>query len=453
MRKQRYQRSVAQNKDPARVNTDTSDQDAQLLKTQLQGLKMIWADDEEEEEIKRGDNYNSIDQDMKDASSEVQSISAKGEKAHPELSEELHRSINGDKVMMAEAKKEYIINKYGEDAYANYVGYSYKNQPLVDKKANATKFIASIPADKYSDKFLSERDFDLKKYFTDTEITEIHVGKYTAKAKDFIVSTPITDANVGKVTEQLATRIDMANLPKKQRVMLKETLATKISKFKDAKLKQFNRNSEQIESDYLAGKISSIEDYANLNDSGAKSVGNAMYVKKQQALQENSISFRQFMNTPKGVRADNVFVAKRDSFIKSEYQAIKGVSADESNSYLLRPVDAIPSDKVMAVELLYNYYDEKKRDNPEFTLDNARDELYSGGTNATDAQKLIEDTFRRYTEIGLDKKQYVNLLKTTSGRQELLRLSAEKNMSIRIPTPSEDDNYEPRSRSEQPRTN
>jgi len=454
MRKQRYQRSVAQGKEPARVNRDTSDLDMQLLNTQLTGLKAIWADEGEEEPIKRGDNYNAIDQYNKDQASKVQSLSATGEKANPELSEALNVAISGDKVMMAEINKQHIIDTYGEDAYQNYIGVSYKNQPIVDKKANFNKFIASIPADKYSEKFLSERNIDPSKFLdTEAEIKAMHVGKYTLKAKDFIISTPITDANVGKVTKQLADRIKESNLPDKQNVMLNGVLATKISKFKDAKLKAFNRQSDQIESDYLAGNVSNIDNYAALNDSGAKSVGNAMFVKNQQALQTNQMSFRKFMQPPQGERAKNTFVAKRDNFVKAEYKTIAAVAAKESNSFLLRPVETIPVDKEMTVEILYNYYNEKKKTNPDYTLDEAKDELYSGGEKPTDDQKLLKDTFRSYTKIGLNRAEYVNLLSTSSGREKLRRRAAKNNLRVRIPLPSEDNNdKQPRAKSERPVT-
>tara|TARA_R110000764_G_scaffold41616_1_gene93653 strand:+ start:383 stop:1753 length:1371 start_codon:yes stop_codon:yes gene_type:complete len=455
MRKQRYQRSIAQGKDPKRVNTDTSDLDMQLLNTQVKGLKAIWADEGEEEPIKRGDDHNAIDQDMKDASSEVQSESATGKKANPELSEKLNIAINGDKVMMANSHREALIKKYGEDSVNNYIGFSYKNQPIVDKKANARKFVASIPANKYSEKFLSERKIDLKKYFTDAEFAKLHVDKLTIKAKDFINNTPLTDANVGKVTKQLSDRVAASNLPDGTKKMLNETIQSNLSKFKDAKLKAFNRQSDQEVSDFAQGNVSNIDDYAALNDSGAKSVGNTMFVKNQQALQANKMSFRNFMTPPPkdAPRAKRVFIAKRDTFIISEYKTIAAVAAKESNSFLLRPVEAIPVNRVMAVEILYNYYNEKKKANPDYTLDEAKDELYSGGTNATDDQKLLKDTFRRYTAIGLNREEYVTLLKTSSGREKLRRRAAKNNLRVRIPLPSEDNNdKKPRTKSERPVT-
>jgi hypothetical protein len=464
MRKQRYQRSVAESKDPARVDTDTFDQDSRLLKTQLTALKSIWSDDEEKA-AKKGKTHNAMAQDLKDAQNNFKKWSAAGvDMTEEELQGQLggqafqnsdsplKLGIEGSLVEIADSMRDELVDKYGEENVDQNMAYLNENQPIVDKNVSFDKYAASIAAKDYTDDYWSKRGVDPLDYISKTELAQLHVDKYTQQGVEFIQSTPLNDGNIAKVTEQLSEKIEAAELPKLQAAKLKQALSTKITKYKDNKLKMFNLESEKIKSDYLTGKVSSIRDYKKLNNEDAKSVGNVMFTKKTQDLQDGNISFSRFNTIPSGERVGDVYQAKVNKHVASEYKLIKGVAADASNEFLLKPVKSVPVDQELAVELMYNYYNERKRDNPEFTLDDAKDGLYSTNSK-THIQQLLADSHRDYLDVVKDKAEYIKLLKTTSGRMELRRKAAmAKKPWARQNDDIEENNEPTRSSTERPKT-
>lgn len=480
MRKQRYQRYIAQSQDPARVNESTADLDMQFLDTQVKALKNIWAD-EEEEEIKKGDSYGAFDQDLKDlenksinwTTSEAELTADELEarkgvfggqsyveqsQAHlsnPSIESPLKLVAEGDKVKLASMFKQELIEKYGEEEFNQNILYMNKYQPVIDKRARFLKLAESVPSKSYEPDYFSKRGVDPAddQYLGKQGAAQFNIEKLTQKAQDFISSTPLNDGNIGKVTAQLAERINAANLPDKQAMRLKQTLSTRITKFKDAKLKQFNLESEEIKTAYLTGKVPSIRDYSKLNNADAKNVGNAMFVKNSQALREGKISYSRFKQVPSGPRAMATYKTKVDAYVAAEYRLIKGVAASVSNEFLQRPVETIPVDQDLAVHLMHNYYDERRRENPDFTLDDAKDELYSSKSRQP-IQQLIEYSHRDFLDLVKDKDEYIDLMRTTSGRMEFRRRAALANKPYASYGAKIEENDElTRSRSERPATN
>lgn len=471
MRKQRYQRYVAKNQDPERVNESTLDQDMQFLNTQIKALKNIWKEDEEEP-IKKGDSHSALDQDIKDIENKLINVSQDSDKLSPEDKEELSAklkgkspleiALNGNKVNIADTFKDDLVKKYGEEEVNNYIVYSNKNQPVVNKTARFESYFKSIPADKYNDDFLSSQNINPTDFVSETRLKQLQVDKYTDQAKSFIDSVKLTDANAKIVTEKLAEKIDSSNLPDKKRVELESYLANKLTKQQLQKEKLAKATSEKIKSDYLNGNVYSISNFELVTDNDAKSIGNVQFERKAQSVDEGRITWANFKQIPSDIRIADVHKAKYDKKVSNEYREIERFTSDSDNIFGFKAPTNIPVNKEMTVELTYNYFNEQKRRNPDFTLEDARSALFSQtgvrpeGQNIH-AQALLADTHRFIYTMGLDEKQYINLFKTEAGRQKILDLFVEKsrhNSYLLDNFNSMDlDNGNTRQRGEQPKTN
>lgn len=454
-RKQRYQRYVAKARDPERVNTSTVDQDMKLLNLQVEGLKTIWSEDEEEA-AKKGKNHNAIDQDVKDGENNLQNWSAseadlteeelaereskfggrsytdisKANLANPNNPSALKIAIEGDKVTIASSLKNELIEKYGEEDYFKYINYASENQATIDKSSRFKKLAASVPTDSYSKDYFSKRGVDPEDYMSRQEVAEMHISKYTQKAKDFIDGTPLTGANTKEVTEKLSAKIDAANLPAKNREALFSHLAGKLSKQEREREQAAKRASEDLRDAFLTKQITDIKDYSILTNTDAKEVGNAQFADKSQKVEEGYISWGNFAQPPSGERAKAVYQAKYDQKVKQEYTAIKRFASDSDNLFGFKTPDNIPPDEEFAVQLAYNYFNEQKRKDPDFTIEDARSALFSKTGVQPEGQKinvqlLLTNSHRNLDELGLSKKQYMNLFRTESGRQKILDLGVQ----------------------------
>ena len=482
MRKQRYQRHVTKEKDPKRVNTDTSDQDRQLLNTQLKGLKMIWEDEEEEKPTKKGRSYNSMDQDVLDYQNNLKNWSASeaeltpeelearqskfGGQAYTEISQArlanpdsqsaLKLAIDGSKVDMASSVEKELIAKYGEEEYHNYIAYSNENQVPVNKSKAFARIAAAVPAKSYSDDYFTKRGVNPEDYVSKDDVAKLHISKYTQKGKDFIDGVKLTPENTAQVTAKLAGKIKDANLPDEKSAELFGHLATKLATQERERERIAKATSAKLLSDFKSEVIPKIKDYTVLTDSDAKSAGNVAFVKNTQDLDDGKLTWTKFKNLPEGERASDAYQVKVNQKTTQEYTKILKSAGDSKNNYLFSIPKNIPNDADLAVEVTYNYFNERKKQDPDFTLDDARGELYSK-TSDKPIQKLLADSHRDIEKLGLSKPEYVNLMKSEAGRTKLVQLGIKKVTNAlnysNIYKSSEEANEQTRSKSETPRTN
>ena len=481
-RKQRYQRNVKQAKDPARVNTNTSDQDMQLLNTQLKGLKMIWEDEDEEKAAKKGKSYNSIDQAILDyknnlnnwASSEAEltpeELEARketfGGEAYTELAQAhitnpnnkspLKLAIEGNKVDLATTLEKELIAKFGDDAYANYIVYSSENQVPVDKTKAFARAASAVPAKSYSDDYFSRRGVNPEDYLSKDDVAKLHISKYTQKGKEYIDGVKLTPENTAQVTAKLATKIQEAELPANKSEELFAHLASKLSRQERQREAAAKAASAKELSDFRTGEITNISDYSILTDSDAKSAGNVEFIKNTQDLDEGRMTWNKFSQLPEGERASDAYQVKLQRKIDDEYRQIKSYAADTQDKFLFNIPKNVPQDQEMAVELTYNYFNERKRQDPNFTLDDARGELYSKSSEKP-IQKLLADSHRDIEKLGLSKPEYVNLMKSEAGRTKLIELGIKKGTNAlnysNIYMTLDEANENKRPRTEAPATN
>ena len=482
MRKQRYQRSVAQAKDPARVNTDTSDQDMQLLNTQLKGLKMIWEDEEEDKPTKKGQSYNEMDQAVLDYQNNLKSwsaneadltpeeLEARQEKfggqaytdmaqarlADPNSKSAFKLAIEGSKVDLASSVEQELIEKFGEDEYANYITYSSENQVPVDKSKAFKRVAAAIPTKSYSDDYFSKRGVDPEDYISKDEVAQLHIAKYTQKSKDFIDGVKLTPENTVQVTTKLAEKIKEASLPPEKSEELFGHLASKLSRQERQREAIAKAASAKELSDFRTGAIPKIKDYSILTDTDAKSAGNVEFIKNTQDLDTGKLSWNKYKKLPEGERASDAYQVKLQQKIDKEYTQIKSYAGDTKSQFLFSIPKNVPQDQELAVELTYNYFNERKRQNPDFTLDDARAELYSKSSEKP-IQKLLADSHRDIEKLGLSKPEYVNLFKSEAGRTKLIQLGIKKGTNAlnysNIYITSDEANDQTRPRTAAPRTN
>ncbi len=487
MRKQRYQRTIATSKDPDRVNTSTVDQDMKMLNTQVEALKTIWADDEEKA-AKKGNSYNSIDQDVKDYENNLNNWSSSeedltvdeleqrskqfGGQAYIELSQghaadtnkpsPLKLAIEGDKVTLANSIQQELIDKYGQEEFNNYLVYSSENQSVIDKTARFKKLASAIPANSYTDSYFAKRGVNPEDYMSKEEVAQLHISKYTQKAKDYIDGVKLNGANTKSVTEKLSEKIAEANLPNKEKESLFSHLANKLSKQEREREALVKLASEKLKSDYLNGRINSIKNTSILTDDDAKSVGNVEFSRKLQNVDEGRITWANFAQKPQDPRARDIHQAKYTQKVNQEYVSIKRFAADSDNIFGFKTPDNIPADEEFAVELTYNYFNEQKRKNPEFTLEDARSALFSKTGSQPEGQKinvqlLLTNSHRHIDSLGLTKKEYMNLFKSEAGRQKILDLGVQKGdqtLNFLKAYQTMETNYEnTRSSTDKPRTN
>lgn len=440
MRKQRYQRSVAESKGPARVNTSTIDQDMRLLNTQLSALKTIWADDEEEA-AKKGKSHNAIAQDVKNhqnnskmwsssntTMTEEELTSQFGGQAFLDTKAPLKLALEGNQVELASNIENELMEKYSPEEYHAFILYASENQPVQDISANVRKYAASVSANNYTEDYFSKRELDLNKYMSPEEITQLHVSKYTQKAKDYIDGVALTPENTAQVTVKLAAKINTADLPKKESQALLSHLASKLSKQERQRESIAKAASSKVKSDYISGAVHNIKDYSILTDTDAKTVGNAEFIKNSQDLDDGRMSWSRFTVVPAGERAKDIYTTKLNQKIDKEYRTINATATDSRGifGYISKEV---PADKDLAVELTYNYFNEQRRKNPDFTLDDARSEMYSK-TSDHPIRKLVAQTHRRLEELGLTKAEYKDMLKTERGRTNLISRAARKGINL-----------------------
>lgn len=482
MRKQRYQRNIAQNKDPERVNTDTSDQDMKLLNSQLQGLKYIWAE-EKEEKTKKGKSYNAIAQTVLDHRNNVRNWSASeadltpeellerqskfGGQEYSDMSEAfvanpankspLKMVVEGDNVEIADNIREGLISKFGEDEYQNYIAYTAENQEPLDKTREFAKLASAVPTRNYTDDYFSKRGVNPDDYLSKQDVAELHISKYTQKAKDYIDGIELTPENTFDVTTKLAARIKESNLPDNKSQELSEYLTNKLSAQERKREAIAKAKSNKITSDYMQGNINSIKDYSILTDTDAKAVGNSEFIKNAQDLEDGKMTWKKFTNLPVGERAKDVYRTKLDQKIDQEYRKIKTFAADSKNIFALNMPKNVPVNQELAVELTYNYYNERKRQDPNFTMDDARGELYSE-SSSKGIRNLLADSHRDIEKLGLTTPEYINLFKSEAGRIKIIELGIKKgtdafSYSQAYISTMDEDNVTRRPKDSTPRTN
>lgn len=487
MRSQRFQRSVDKSRNPQRVNTDTSDQDVQLLNLQIKALKNIWAD-EEEVEIKRGKQHNAIAQDNKDfennlvnwSQSEVEltteelenRLSQTGGQAYDEISKArlanpnnqsaLSLAINGNQVDLARANEKQLIEKYGEDEYNQYLSYSQKNQPVIDKSARFAKLAAGVSSKDYSDDYFTKRGVNPEDYISKQAVAELHVEKYTQKAEDFIDGVKLTETNTAEVTTRVAERIQKADLPQKNKNRLLGRFTSKLTAQEKAREQAEKRASEQIKSDYLNNVIPRIKDHTILTDNDAKVVGNKLYSDRSKQVDDGFISWGNFKTPPADERQRDIYTTKYNQKVESEYTAIKKFAADKSNFGGFRNPENIPADKEFAVQLTYDYFNERRRKDKDFSLEDARKALFEENNGEpsdgqVNVQVLLTSSHRHLDDLGLSKRQYTKMFRTESGRRRIIDLGAKSGKPelnfLRAVMQQTDENYVTRRPDEQPRTN
>ena len=450
MRKQRYQRHLKQQRDPKQVNTSTHREDAKILKAQVEMLGSIWKDrsDGEDAKVKKGLQYAAVEQKVHDLKQDLVRHSTSTDEMTKEREEEISQTIgggayldltrngkaplqlviNGDKTTLAAQIKNSIIAEHGEDAYENYIAYSYANQPIQDKAKNLAKIAASIPATEYTKSYFSDRGIDLKPYFKDeASLNEFHEKKLMQASEAKIDSTQLTKENFNKEISRLRVMTKESGLTDPR----KKKLHTRIDRIKtryEQKIhEEMERNSEKIKHKTFNDKAVSSEELHALVDKDVNESVKNIYTQKVAALDSGRSSWADFKTAPKEARLQKRYYTQYQARLKSEYREIMSESSGFQSQYGIKLTKELTRDKELAVSVLYSYYQDKKRQDPEYSIGEARKALFRK-TDETGDFLLLTNSLNNLDKLNLDKKHIIKSFRTEAGRKKLRDLLIEKKL-------------------------
>lgn len=467
MRKQRYQRYVPQNQDPAQVNVDTSDQDRQLLATQLKGLKAIWANDDEEKKTKKGVNYNAMDQIVKKTRGNLRLWGSttkeltpeelarregkEGAQAYIDLAQAhsanktnmspLKLAVEGNNTDVAAAIEKNLIEQFGEEDYYNYINYSRENPIPLDPQAEFKKVVNSIPAESYTDDFLPKQGLDPLDYMRPEEVEKLHVDKYREKTEQRIKGLKVTPENAKEMTEKVAKMVKEANLPAADTKALNSLMAKQVTNVKNAQEAREKRDSKELLTAYSRGDIPSLRDFSKLTDQDTKSASNIIFDRNTQKVDDGVIPWSAYKKLPDDPLARDNYLSKYKRKVEDEYSEIAKESSEIRQEFMFTKPENLHQDREFLVELTYNYYNERKRGDSEFTIEDARTELYS---NDTPEKTLLLETYDKMDELGLSKEQYKRYFRDEKGREELYRLGLRKKLYLTNKSTGQQENLDVR---------
>lgn len=488
MRSQRYQRAISKSAAPARVDDSTYQQDAKFLNIQIQALKNIWDDEEEEPEVKKGNKHNAIAQDVADLQRNWANWSVDEKDLTPEELEARRAKLGGDEyidrleafkkdksskaplktvldggqIEIASIIEDQLKAKYGEAEYFNFIAYADKNQPVIDKGARFNQLMNNIPSSSYTEDYWAERGITPTDYISETQFKEKNVEKYFNKAEAYVRGIKLTPETVKPLREKVFGRIDKANLPDDKKNKLKSIFVGEVTRLEKQMEDARKKASEELKSDYLNGKISTIKNYSTLVDNDATKVARVKFERNTQALDDGRLTWNAFTRLPSDRRFRDVYQEGIDQKVKQEFAAIRSHSKDVNDVLALKAPNGIAADQSFMVELTYNYFNEQKASNPEYSLDDARRALFSERNiiphgQSINPHKLLVDSSTKLEELGLSKAEYLNLFKTEEGRRKIIDIGVRKGIpSLNFSYTNyemEDDYVRTRPRGERPATN